>query len=249
MKSLGELFLVLDRNEERNSCEFSNSCGNLFDEFQTEEKTNYSKADTDIVCGLYSDSAIDLCSLCEPARRLYNCSQNAFSGFVHAWMSELPIEAHIISFGRRVMAAGQQSSETAEKAASDRGDPDTRIVLEAAYKTWHEIDRLRGLLRFSPDNEGIYTAYCEPDHFVLPALKEHFSRRFGRTPWAIIDEKRNICIVSQWEKSPSLSNNSGIEWEELWRNYHKTINNESRNNPDLQRKLMPRRYWKYLTEL
>lgn len=39
------------------------------------------------------------------------------------------------------------------------------------------------------------------------------------------------------------------EWEELWKHYHKTINNESRKNPGLQRQLMPKRYWKYLPEV
>ena len=39
------------------------------------------------------------------------------------------------------------------------------------------------------------------------------------------------------------------EWEELWKHYHKTINNESRKNPGLQRQFMPKRYWKYLPEV
>jgi probable DNA metabolism protein len=46
-----------------------------------------------------------------------------------------------------------------------------------------------------------------------------------------------------------MNNPEGGEWEKLWQHYHKTINNESRNNPNLQRQFMPKRYWKYLTEL
>jgi probable DNA metabolism protein len=38
-------------------------------------------------------------------------------------------------------------------------------------------------------------------------------------------------------------------WEELWRVYHRSVNNENRKNPDLQRQFMPVRYWKYLTEM
>jgi probable DNA metabolism protein len=37
-------------------------------------------------------------------------------------------------------------------------------------------------------------------------------------------------------------------WEELWRNYHGSINNASRENPRLQRRCMPVRYRKYLPE-
>jgi probable DNA metabolism protein len=132
-------------------------------------------------------------------------------------------------------------------------------VLDAAYKVWHEIDRLRGLLRFCPDEDGVYIARCAPDHFVLPALGQHFRERFGETPWAVIDEKRSLYLHCAGGGEPELfcmgdgcsfaGNTAGGEWENLWRHYHKTINNESRNNPDLQRRFMPKRYWKYLTEL
>jgi probable DNA metabolism protein len=119
-----------------------------------------------------------------------------------------------------------------------------------------------GLLRFCPDEKGVYTAQCEPDHFVLPALGPHFMDRFGETPWAIIDNKRRFSLCCKMGRtggtfefsanaeSPfSFKKGQGGEWENLWRHYHKTINNESRNNPDLQKRFMPTRYWKYLTEL
>ena len=38
-------------------------------------------------------------------------------------------------------------------------------------------------------------------------------------------------------------------WEELWRTYHRSVNNETRKNPKLQRQFMPERYCKYLTEI
>jgi probable DNA metabolism protein len=49
------------------------------------------------------------------------------------------------------------------------------------------------------------------------------------------------------EESAKGSENND-EWEELWKHYHKTINNEDRDNPGLQKQLMPKRYWKYLPE-
>jgi probable DNA metabolism protein len=39
------------------------------------------------------------------------------------------------------------------------------------------------------------------------------------------------------------------QWEDLWRTYHHSVNNEDRKNPNLQRQFMPVRYWKYLTEM
>ncbi|WP_010260393.1 TIGR03915 family putative DNA repair protein [Treponema primitia] len=216
------------------------------------------------------------------ARRLYELSANAYDRFVHGWMSELPIEAELIRFAWKVLAAGQDAPgglkspgarEGAETAAADRGDPDVQAVLSAAYRVWKELDRLRGLLRFSPASSGIYLACCTPDHFVLPGLADHFTLRFGETPWVIIDERRSLALARapgkearliSLEDLPRILQRSSPHsiavpgsdtprkndpWEDLWRNYHRVVNNESRSNPQLQRQFMPKRYWKYLPEL
>ena len=230
--------------------------------------TGISENDIALVTGLHSDAGIDFSDFPPYIHSLYELSANAFDVIVHAWMSELPVTEEIIRFGRKILQAasgnyspGMNESEQrqeSEKAATDRCDPDVQTVQAAAYKVWHEIHRMTGLLRFSPDENGVYTALCEPDHFILPALGNHFHMRFGITPWAIIDVKRRFCLESGAGEAPEFlvfcgqaetGENTGAEWENLWRNYHKTINNESRNNPELQLKFMPKRYWKYLNEL
>jgi probable DNA metabolism protein len=173
--------------------------------------------------------------------------------------------------------AGEAARLAADRASSDRGDDDVRAVLDAAAKVTREIDRLRGLLRFRPDRAGIYIARCAPDHFVLPALAGHFELRFGLTPWAIIDEKRHLALVrlpgektrfvdgaaplpsaapGAFAENAAPPGRAGIAektardgWEELWRTYHRSINNEARKNPKLQRQFIPERYRKYLTEM
>ena len=216
------------------------------------------KADIAIMAALHASAGMDIAVLPPNACRLFELSANAFEAIVHAWMSELPVTAETIRYGQKIFAAADAQRQAAETAATDRGDADTRTVLEAAYKVWHEIHRLMGLLRFCPDENGVYIARCEPDHLVLPALGPHFRERFGQTPWAIIDEKRRLGISCSGakleffitgENSASLENPPDSEWENMWRHYHKTINNEGRNNPDVQRRFMPQRYWKYLTEL
>jgi probable DNA metabolism protein len=211
-------------------------------------------ADAALVAGLYSSDGIDVSALPKPARFLYELSINAFDALIHAWMSGLPIEAEMIRFGRKILNAADRAG--AEKAALDRGDPDVRTVLGTAQKVWHEIDRFRGFLRFIPDEEGVYIAHCEPDYYILPALAEHFALRFGPTSWAIIDRKRGLCLRRISGGPPELCKADNIstapasdEWEQLWRHYHKAINNESRNKPELQRQFMPKRYWKNLPEM
>lgn len=140
-------------------------------------------------------------------------------------------------------------------------------TLKAANKVEREIHRLTGLLRFSPQTDGVYIARCAPDYFILPALAEHFTLRFGDTPWAIIDERRSLCLCKGKgsdariiELPPSLSardedskdstnKRNKDSWEDLWCLYHKSINNDARNNSRLQRQFIPKRYQKYLCEL
>jgi len=119
-----------------------------------------------------------------------------------------------------------------------------------------EAHRIMELLRFTPDADGVFTARCAPDNYVLPALKAYFMARFHDIPWAIIDEKRGMCLrrrqgesaeITEWNNEEDCTAKTD-EWEELWKHYHKTINNEDRHNPKLQRQLMPQRYWKYLPE-
>jgi hypothetical protein len=234
----------------------------------------------------FPDFPPDPAALGGAAEDLFAVSAGAFDAFVHAWMSELPVDGEILRFGCKVLAAaedaagvsggsaapcawaGREGARTgAARAAGNRGDGDVRVVMEAAYKAVHEIDRLMGLLRFSPDLRWGYTARCAPDGFVIPALAGHFTLRFGGDPWAIIDEKRGIALIREagrearflpaaallpqpapgqkhqdnkpWDNDP---------WEKLWLRYHKAVNNEARKNPGLQRRFMPERYWKYLPE-
>ena len=171
--------------------------------------------------------------------------------------------------------ASEEGRRLAEQIRTDRLDPDTEQVQAAAFKVVREFDRLRGLLRFKPepgrsrvagppenyepgvDKDRCYTARCAPDHFVLPLLGDHFWRRFGEQSWAIIDEKRNLILSSNNGKKPILhkhGNNlkqkkSSDQLEDLWKNYFRSINNEERSNPGLQKQFLPDRYRKYLTEM
>jgi len=262
--SLCELFSMLDVSEEVPRMPGPPSgAGELFTAETSDAAMTHNdnarrvnQEDVVVVSGLYSAGGVDFSALPAAAQRLYELSLDAFDAFVHAWMSELPLEREMLRFGRKVLAA--VDSGAAESAANNRADSDVRPVLEAAYKVWREIERFRGLLRFTPDNDCRYIARCEPDYFILPALGGHFSLRFGSTPWAIIDDKRRLCLCCFSGEAPELyalpAADGGKpaetdEWENLWLNYHRTINNESRKNPVLQRQFMPKRYWKNLPEM
>jgi uracil-DNA glycosylase len=190
---------------------------------------------------------------------IFELSMDAYYTALYAQMSCKSIKREIAAFIKKVGRA--RNRDEANCAARDRGDGDVLTVLKEAGKVTHEIHRLTGMLRFIPEGGGVYTARCAPDNFILPALAEHFTLRFGETPWAIIDEKRGLCLRKANGSeavlvpfSPGLSGTAAVKaekdsWEAMWRLYHKSINNESRKNPRLQRQFMPERYQKYLTEL
>ena len=140
----------------------------------------------------------------------------------------------------------------------------------SSVKVWTEIHRIMGFLRFNPDDDGVYVARCAPDHFILPVLSAHFRRRFGKTSWVIIDEKRGLSLrcenggrpqlspfseslsptrAAENERDPKDPRNPKDPWEELWQLYHRSINNEARKNLRLQQQLIPNRYRKYLPEI
>ena len=255
---LTELFSMLENGGSTQKDLFAGGEQFSFDEKEFCAR-QYEEQEIEFIMCYFSDR-FDSSLLEGSARRLFELSFNAFDLFLHAWLSELPVEEETVRFGRKVLAAAEgaavsEQKSLAEKAVVDRGDSDTLAVLDAAYKVQREIERMMGLLRFFP-NDGVYTARCAPDHFVLPALERYFSARFGETSWAIIDEKRGLCL-SRFPPAPaelvleteSVQGEGGDEWENLWRHYHSTINNEQRKNPALQRQFMPKRYWKYLPEM
>jgi hypothetical protein len=209
---------------------------------------------------------------------LYQVSADAYDVLVYTWMSEFPLEARGLRYGLGVLSeakgavrdagtrpgAGgpwylrEEARKAAARAARNRHNGDCEALLAVSYKVAHEIDRLRGFLRFSPDLQGRYVARCAPDHAVLPALAPHFTRRFGAGPWAVIDERRGWTLAgargacrmtAAGDAARQGEGRRGADpWEGLWRDYHRTVNIESRNNPLLQRRFVPLRYRDYLAE-
>ncbi|WP_461247206.1 TIGR03915 family putative DNA repair protein [Treponema sp. R6D11] len=236
----------------------------LLDLAGKEEHQQIDKADIDFVTSYFSKK-FDVSLLEGAMRYLFELSTNAFDNIMLAWISELAIEREIIAYGRGVLAATHEFNnlddkrKAAERAANNRTNSNALTVLTTAGRVQIEVHRIMGLLRFSVNEDGEFIARCEPDHFVLPCIGEFFTARFGDTPWSIIDEKRGLFLhrkqrgqakINFLEESlqcfpPAKSD----EWEELWKHYHKTINNEDRNNPDLQKQFIPKRYWKHIPEM
>jgi len=133
-------------------------------------------------------------------------------------------------------------------------------------KVCREAQRIHMFTRFQKTVEGSYYASFAPMYDVLPLCIPHFRDRFADQSWIIYDLKRNYGF---WY---DLKNVSRVEFDELkvnpqngqlhasllaedeklfqqlWKQYYRSICIQERKNDKVHRQLLPKRFWKYLPE-
>lgn len=120
-----------------------------------------------------------------------------------------------------------------------------------------EVHRMMGFVRFRLLENGIYYAPIEPDNDVLPLIAPHFSSRLADQNWIIHDVGRKLAALynkKEWiivdadlESIPGVDE-SEHTYQELWKYFYNSVTIRERYNPDLHKRLLPKRYWRYLTE-
>jgi probable DNA metabolism protein len=131
-------------------------------------------------------------------------------------------------------------------------------IIDTSKKVFGERHGLLGLVRFRQIQEDLYYAPIEPKYNVTAILAPHFSKRLSGQNWIIHDVRRRIGAVYNKEEwvlsdididpdSPEL--NGADFFQSLWRGYFNNIAIKERINPKLQKRCMPVRYWKYLSEM
>lgn len=139
-------------------------------------------------------------------------------------------------------------------------------VQQCEKKVSFEMHRMKGLARFSALKHGAVESmgreilYCciQPDHDILEIIADHFSDRLKNDPFIIHDKTRSKAVFAQggnWyisnfsEKDLPMLGETEQEYRILWKKYFETIAIQERINPSCQKRFMPVRYWKNLTEL
>ena len=150
-------------------------------------------------------------------------------------------------------------------------DPDVLTVTQTARRVAQEAHRMMQFVRFQKAKDGTYLAVISPDQNVLPLIIHHFHDRFNDQPWLIYDRHRHYGYHYDGQSPPiriSFEDEASVPFslsdgklsddvlssddhllQDLWRTYFKAICIRERLNPRKQLKDMPRRYWKYLTEM
>ena len=137
------------------------------------------------------------------------------------------------------------------------GDPIVYAVQSIEKKVNNEVHRLKGLIRFSEMEGGVFYSPIEPDHDIIEFLAHHFCDRYKNEPFIIHDVKRSKALVAyqgEWYITGFTRENVTIKsaeeeaYSKLWKQYFDTIAIKERTNPRCQKNLMPARYWRNMTE-
>jgi probable DNA metabolism protein len=133
-------------------------------------------------------------------------------------------------------------------------------------KVCKEAHRVQMFVRFQKTVEGSYYASFAPMYDVLPLCIPHFKDRFADQMWIIYDLKRNYgylydlktvtrVVFDELKVNPQngqlystlLADDEKL-FQQLWKQYYKSICIQERKNPKVHRQLLPQRFWKYLPE-
>lgn len=122
-----------------------------------------------------------------------------------------------------------------------------------------EAHKLKGFIRFE-EVDGILYSIISPEHDVLEILIPHFKNRLKNEMWIIEDVKRKKAIfynkkdykvidTTNMNLNRFLKDGNDKEYKDLWKSFIKSITIKERKNLRCQMNFMPKRYWKYMTEM
>ncbi len=149
-------------------------------------------------------------------------------------------------------------------ADKDYGNKYVLAIAQITRKVEREKHRMEAFIRFQHTADDIFYCGIDPDYNVLPLIVNHFKNRYSDQKWIIYDLKRHYGLFYDLYKVEEINIESSLtnlkpptsnilnEKEELyvnlWKDYFKSTNIESRKNTKLHVQHVPKRYWKYLTE-
>ena len=127
-----------------------------------------------------------------------------------------------------------------------------------------EIHRMHAFVRFEKLQDEVYFSKIEPDFNVLPLSVKFFKDRYQDQKWMIFDLKRNYGVFYdlkemdffyptenqhyEFKKIENLLHEEETKYQKLWQRYFFKTNIPERKNLKMHHQMLPKRYWKYLTE-
>lgn len=221
--------------------------------------------ETDDVKPLFLEKSFTIVTESKKSARVWSglekkISPSASHMLLLVWLSELP-EVDLIIF--RYIFKAFKSHVSIEL---NFGDPDVLRCSEIYKKINQNCHKAIQFVRFQKTSDGIYFAPISPDFNVISLVANHFKNRYADQPWIIYDTKRKFGLYYNLHKIEEITftedpvSESGklkaeqmdadeLLYQQMWKDYFKTMAIKQRINLKLQRQHMPVRYWKYLTEM
>lgn len=151
------------------------------------------------------------------------------------------------------------------RVSSFLADPYVSRMLALCKTFGNEAGRWREFLRFQVQENGLLTAVIEPKGRVLTFIMPHFADRFPMEDFIIYDKTHDQAGIhrkrSGWFLAEHLNRDypeytefltkvtsEEAQMQELWRIFFHTIAIKERENPALQRQLLPKWCRKHMTE-
>ncbi len=141
------------------------------------------------------------------------------------------------------------------------GDPLIANLQASKKQMGREIHRMHAFVRFQETKDQLFVALVNPDFNVLPLAYTHFVERYPAMDWYIYDVIRTYGVLYQNGKvsftklaipieklSKDLWTTAEDQYQNLWKQYFKSVNISERNNEKLHLQHVPRRYWSFLSE-
>lgn len=186
------------------------------------------------------------------AEKIIKCSgYTAYKHMYYTYLSEKPLcECNIGDYVKMCLKHGKNTDKHLTVPCID-------FVLDASLRTAHEAHQYTGFIRFSELDGGIYYSEIEPVHNILPIIAYHFEERYPTMPFLIHDVKRKQCLVYNGKESviretsslPALNlSDDEQHYRNMWKKFYDTIEIKERHNEKCRMTMMPKRYWKHMTE-
>lgn len=178
-------------------------------------------------------------------------SKESLKRVFYAYLSELPNSEMLIL---KYLQLGFKAGPNVDLILANE---DVLNIDNIYKKVGNERHRIIGLLRFKKVKNNILYAQVEPDHNIIALVAPHFKERLSSENFIIHDTKREIAIFynkNEWVikdievPDPFLVKDMEESYEDLWRVYFNAISIKRKTNIKLQKRNMPMRYWKNLTE-
>lgn len=188
-----------------------------------------------------------------------DASRFAFNGFLS---EDNEVGTHLYRMVKECLKHGPRATQMYTHESIKHLD-------KLSQKVAFETHRFTGLIRFRIFEDGLQYAPFEPDCNIIGYCARHFKTRLKNQKWILHDLRRNHALF--WDKSSlrtididedftkhikehgelpnSWMSSEELYYQDLWKTFHTAIANRDRENPNLQRQFMPRRYWKYLIEM